>query len=481
MIKHLLSAALLTAAFSVYSAPAKLVVESEKHINFPENVSASLRIENSSDNAKKAPRRIEWVEATDNWKEIGTGYYKDILFSDLFKKDPQTFEVTFEQNIDDPTVYRIPNLYQNMDFSGYDGYLTYDAAKATPMMIQVYDDYFAYFDEFDTGVYSTYKTASANYSGEVHMLMNGVDLLLYNDIETLAYFLPECLMQLKDGGTFTMEPSFLDDSGKSWSNILGLCYVTGSYNDTLFRGNTKGNFALTLPGATPFDPDADWEDIGNALYRDVFTEWIYESNPVYGEWEVPMQRSISNPDFYRLVNPYKYWTSPMPGLTYDNTRDYYLNLIIRDYGEFGLVGMPEFLTGLTLQGYGEFSVSNQSADIARSTDDYYSLYSSYPGCVGVLENGEISWSKYCLIDLEYYQNFYGWFGEFSYYGDFVSANGQGNFYIKMPSATEGIDNISVSDDAPVEYFNLQGLKVQSPAKGDLVIKRQGRQSKLIKF
>ncbi len=38
----------------------------------------------------------------------------------------------------------------------------------------------------------------------------------------------------------------------------------------------------------------------------------------------------------------------------------------------------------------------------------------------------------------------------------------------------GIANVSVAaNDAPVEYFNLQGVRVNNPAAGQLVIKRQG--------
>ena len=46
--------------------------------------------------------------------------------------------------------------------------------------------------------------------------------------------------------------------------------------------------------------------------------------------------------------------------------------------------------------------------------------------------------------------------------------------------TSGIAEISVDENAPVEYFNLQGCRIAAPVKGQVVIKRQGTKvSKLI--
>jgi|GEM_PF-1269875 len=46
------------------------------------------------------------------------------------------------------------------------------------------------------------------------------------------------------------------------------------------------------------------------------------------------------------------------------------------------------------------------------------------------------------------------------------------FTIMLPEVESGIKNITVDENAPVEYFNLQGIRVENPAKG-LYIKRQG--------
>ena len=38
--------------------------------------------------------------------------------------------------------------------------------------------------------------------------------------------------------------------------------------------------------------------------------------------------------------------------------------------------------------------------------------------------------------------------------------------------TVGVDNIAFDVNAPVEYYNLQGVKVENPTKG-IFIKKQG--------
>lgn len=50
--------------------------------------------------------------------------------------------------------------------------------------------------------------------------------------------------------------------------------------------------------------------------------------------------------------------------------------------------------------------------------------------------------------------------------------GSGVVTIMLPEVESAIKNITVDENAPVEYYNLQGIRVENPAKG-LYIKRQG--------
>ncbi|MDE7120038.1 MAG: hypothetical protein K2O10_05465, partial [Muribaculaceae bacterium] len=64
-------------------------------------------------------------------------------------------------------------------------------------------------------------------------------------------------------------------------------------------------------------------------------------------------------------------------------------------------------------------------------------------------------------------------------GAFFAPKVNCNFAIEFGAA--GIENVAVdAENAPVEYFNIQGQRVANPAAGQLVIRRQGTQvSKVI--
>ena len=433
--------------------------------------------------AALSPVAFTAMAADPEWVDIGEGTYKEILFSDFYGQPQQTLKVRFEQNTDDPTLFRIPNLYQSMDFSDYDG-LTYNAANATPMVFHTFNDRYAYFDEFDTGVRIDYTTASGNYNGEVRMLMQGTDLLEQNDLETLIAYLPEALCRLKNG-LITLDATFTLNNN-SWSNILGLVYVTGTPFDPLFRGNNNGDFLITMPSVGDYDPDEDWEDIGMALYTDAFTEGLYPSGskPQYHTYEVPMQRNKVYDEQYRLVNPYANWPGKIDGVTYDKNNNFYMNLVIEEYDGYSLVGIPSFLTGLTMDGHGYYAVSNQAADYAKDTIDMLTVYTYFPGCFGMMkDDGVIEYPSHCVIDMDYILNFFGYFGTMTEFNTYYSANAGGNFKIVMPGfftpSESGVGMSVTEEDAPVEYYNMQGLRVANPAPGEMVVRRQGSNSKLL--
>lgn len=461
-----------SAAFANHIGPAERLSSPVQDVTVPPSAADNiLRVVAQPPHSRDA----NTAAVADEWVPAGQGTYKDVLFSDFFGQPSQTLTVDFEQNASNPSLYRIAEVYKNMDFSSYGSKLTYDSNNATPMVFHLYDGY-AYFEEFDTGVYMNYPAYGSGYVGNVHMLMQGVDLLAYNSVETLATYLPDCLCSFNDGN-LTLEPTFILND-KPWYNILGLVYVTGTARDELFRGNTKGDFLVSLPGAADYDPDSDWVDIGMAQYTDTFLEWL-TGTASFPTWEVPMQQNVKDPSLYRLVNPYAAWRDTGDGtMTYDSDNNYYMTLIMQHYDGFSLVGIPTFYTGLRHTSYGDYAVSNQAADALKSTDDFLTLYYNYPGCLGVLENGIISYPSHCVIEMEYYQNFYGYFGQFDINGSFVSANSTGDFRIVMPRS--GLNDLRVDDDNDnVEYYNLQGIKIAQPASGQITIMRKGNKSQLI--
>ncbi|MDE5632250.1 MAG: hypothetical protein K2I54_05510, partial [Muribaculaceae bacterium] len=60
------------------------------------------------------------------------------------------------------------------------------------------------------------------------------------------------------------------------------------------------------------------------------------------------------------------------------------------------------------------------------------------------------------------------------YWNVGKVHGAADSYIVMPGGSSGIGSVEVGDEnAPVEYYNLQGIRVANPAPGQLIIRRQG--------
>ncbi|MDE6189997.1 MAG: hypothetical protein K2G47_00085 [Muribaculum sp.] len=51
--------------------------------------------------------------------------------------------------------------------------------------------------------------------------------------------------------------------------------------------------------------------------------------------------------------------------------------------------------------------------------------------------------------------------------------------VKAVSGTVGIDNVAIDENAPVEYYNLQGVKVANPANGIYVVRQGNKVSKVL--
>lgn len=67
-------------------------------------------------------------------------------------------------------------------------------------------------------------------------------------------------------------------------------------------------------------------------------------------------------------------------------------------------------------------------------------------------------------------------------GSFLQLPSSDDFVVELPEDYAAIDGVVMDGDntnAPVEYFNLQGVKVANPAEGGIYIRRQGSDVKKI--
>lgn len=232
--------------------------------------------------------------------------------------------------------------------------------------------------------------------------------------------------------------------------------------------------------------DGAWEEIGNVKFMD---GWLIpamgrnqrlEENQYY----VLMEQSVENPYVYRLVNPYK----EGPVAQYNGYEgDGYIVFDISDPDHvLFLPSEAGFLNYEINNGGGILNLYcyNYLGYLATSNVDY--TVESIIEAVGdsvpftTFKNGVVSLGyKFANAKTTYDANFgtekdpYGgatWSG--------VNMAASITFPLWYDAAVEGI---AADDNSPVEYFNLQGMKVANPEAGQILIKRQGQKvEKIIK-
>lgn len=227
-------------------------------------------------------------------------------------------------------------------------------------------------------------------------------------------------------------------------------------------------FLTALNATTPIDVWEGWEDCGDATFTD---GWILPGmgyDQTEYPWVVTLQKSTTEAGIYRLKTPYQIEACPFyqaaasttPGfITFNVSNPDFVVLYPNIYGGFdnGTNKMCMFnIEGFFMdQGYDE-------AEIKEGLEGSVSAWSTYADGVVTVQNCRFNYTSDP-------SKAYSWVDETNQsLADKMVAT------ITMPTTeVNGVSNISVADEnAPVEYFNLQGVRVDNPSNG-LYIRRQG--------
>ena len=404
-----------------------------------------------------------------NWKEIGEGNFTDVIFSSLFTGiDPESWKVKFEQNTEDPNTYRIRAPYENWNNPLISSYFTYNPKRSSPMVFHVVGDgKYVWFEEFDTGIYMNYSEDDLTIRGEITMLHQAESFILNHGLDVAVDQYHKILCDY-DNGNMTLDAYCYLMSTPIYNILFSVGVVENQY-----RGNIFGDFFVSLPDAQTPNPNRGWNTIGNAAFRDAFTE-AFNGNAPAGAGAnqtlfVEMQQNIEDPRIFRIVNPYATWQNIYGNrVTYDEGRTYYM--YIYTVPDDGKACLGNFYTGLTLEGYGAFGVyTDAGPGLSEYGIDH--MYENYPEMFGNLKDGIFT----CPIKYKYQgktlYSFYGWFGYMLQNPTFYILNESGNFFIAFPES--GVENVEMEEAGDVEYFNLQGVKLNNPEPGQIVIRKEG--------
>ncbi len=366
------------------------------------------------------------------WNVIGEGLASEGLLEDINAEiegadQGLQWAVTIEQSATDANWYRTIVYNEN-----------------SPMMAVTGEpdtDYF-YFNLSDPDkVYST------------EFIIGAGEYKVYQQVEESGLF-----AMLKDPSALAAAPKYGKNDNGYISFPAGAFWVLDTANSRFLRVDNQGGFALALPGATI---PALWNDLGTATWVDgIFGPMTNEeedpTTAITVSSEIMVQSFRDDDMIFRLVQPWGLFGSNK-NLVVDMTT------IINNV-RIGIVDQQN--TGITLA-KGLCYLFSRSINYRNGVSEFVQDSEAYP-----LYN--ISFDE-TTRKLLLPQN-----SLFFYYPDadpehvyIMNDAYAADSYITIPEPA-GIENTVVENDAnaPREYFNLQGVRVENPENG-LYIVRQG--------
>lgn len=213
-------------------------------------------------------------------------------------------------------------------------------------------------------------------------------------------------------------------------------------------------------------PVTAWEDAGVAT---LFDGGFFTPLPRIGlgfmtPVEVVLEKSTEKEGVYRLVQP---WT-PFFGKEIES----YLEFDISDPAcviiptqstgyydeEYGLASVQNFVGMYVAAGFG---VDDAMAAITAGKEgEHICTYNDETKVITIPVNAAFTT-----------------FAKDDTYWNVGKNHGASDSYIVMPGGSSGVGSIEAAgENGPVEYFNLQGIRVANPASGQLIIRRQGNKT-----
>lgn len=213
-------------------------------------------------------------------------------------------------------------------------------------------------------------------------------------------------------------------------------------------------------------PDDNWNYLGSALITENTPQLIYSGLPTEESTNVfrcSVYENSTQPGLFRLDDPYLPLASDW-NTNYAESRSLYIDatnpervLFVTDYERNNFNDQYGFNTGLVLSGDGHISINTFAnyhifmGNGDKLTDDHFVKYSDN------------------RIIVEGTKLLFGLPG-----ANYIANSPDGLFMVELPD-TGGVEDVTISNTdsyAPVEYFNLQGVKITSPGTG-IYIRRQG--------
>jgi hypothetical protein len=237
-------------------------------------------------------------------------------------------------------------------------------------------------------------------------------------------------------------------------NLTTLGVTAHTYFSFFLLGYSADDTLVVKKSARVFvqpDESDSWVSIGKGKYTDGFYVGTYD-NITAQEVEVEIEENKNAAGYFRVVDPFE---ALYPNYIHDKTHKHYLYV---DATDETCVYVEASASGIDM-GYGMGCIDSVVYEYAGSGYNLTEYYGTWDK-----ETNEITLpAKAVYLGEENYKE-----------GYLYTANADTTFSLKLPeSYGAGVKSITVDDNAPVEYFNLQGVRIANPEAGQLVIRRQG--------
>lgn len=434
---------------------------------------------------------VEIMQAEENpalYKVVapyGKAFADALLAQDNISLTPEQYDANGERSLTldatDPEDVYFPKTYIGCDWGSGEMYIGIPTTSnvyfrdgifsAPPRGIAVGDDDGAF---------------AANYNGKFRIVLPGVEATDYTltitpasncydtpsvsntitygaDVTSIKYAIAENVQEdemmsfVKEVAEYGIDYSMDTEFSYEMAEVRKETLIMVGFN---YKGEQVA-FSWTSYYYIPEDAD-NWEPIGKAQYTDD-VPGVLISNMTPVTYEVDIEEHKSRPGYYRLVNAYdeKYPYNTNPD-RYHTDHNHYIYVNAED-PEF--VYIEESIMGCDW-GYGAMRISSYPEYFLAAGFDIEEVKELEMN--GILEDRVITMPEgSVLFSMLGYDN-----------GDWYESNESGEYRIELPEST-GIKAVEVADEeAPVEYFNLQGIRVANPSNG-VFIKVKGSKSEKI--
>lgn len=218
-------------------------------------------------------------------------------------------------------------------------------------------------------------------------------------------------------------------------------------------------FAIAMPGT---DLAPAWTELGTSTFNDGIISAFFKFTDQAGNEvhepvpsTVVVSENIYLPGIYQVKDAWLEW--------WESTKPMYLNITNPE-----CIVIPQQVTGFVTDKEGEWSILSRSANVAT------------PGTWDYTDPANVPYNITCVnrvVSMPANSVFIYW-PDYDAEHLYTATNG-------LPSSLEipegaGVNNVTVEDtNAPVEYFNLNGIRVNRPANGVFIMRQGNKVSKII--